>query len=160
MFILALGSRVYDRSLLGIKQTEAIPNVNRGCPPLTANRASSKCMQTSLWPTIRYIILGLFHAGSFNAMTNTVQLGLGHELMITYIVCLWDLIIQPYQNVNSGLAKQQLAFGHGWIIIFHMKQLMLLSIHTLMSLQVLFISVGIRGEFPLPRRSPRGQVSA
>ena len=37
------------------------PKVNRGCPPLTANRISAYCVQISLGPSIQYIPLRVYH---------------------------------------------------------------------------------------------------
>ena len=44
------------------------PKVNRGCPPLTANRTSTDCDQNSPEPSIQYIPLGVYHTGGLNTM--------------------------------------------------------------------------------------------
>ena len=45
------------------------PKVNKGCSPLTANHTSAVCVKNSLGPSVLCIPLGVYHSGSFNAMT-------------------------------------------------------------------------------------------
>ena len=39
------------------------PNVNRGCPPLPANRTSADCVQITPGPSVQHIPLGIYHTG-------------------------------------------------------------------------------------------------
>ena len=52
----------------GDKANIGNPEVNIGCPPLTANRISTDCDQNSPGPSIHYIPLGVYHARGFNVM--------------------------------------------------------------------------------------------
>ena len=51
--MLVLGLHSKDRKSTRDKANISNPKVNRGCPPLTANRTSADCVQISLGPTIQ-----------------------------------------------------------------------------------------------------------
>ena len=57
-----------DRKSTKDKENISNPNVNRGCPPLTANRTSADCVQISLRPPIPYIPRRVYRTRGFNAM--------------------------------------------------------------------------------------------
>ena len=67
--MLVLGAHNKDRKSTKDKANIGNPKVNRGCPPLTANRISADCVENSLGPSVQYIPLGVYHTGSFNAMS-------------------------------------------------------------------------------------------
>ena len=66
--MLVLGLHSKDRKSTRDKANISDPKVNRGCPPITANRTSADCVQFSLGPSIQYIPLRVYHTGGFNAM--------------------------------------------------------------------------------------------
>ena len=66
--MLVLGAHNKDRKLNSDKANMGNPKVNRGSPPLTANRASADCVENPLGPSVQYIPLGVYYTGSFNAM--------------------------------------------------------------------------------------------
>ena len=66
--MLVLGLHSKDRKSTRDKANISDPKVNRGCPPITANRTSGDCVQFSLRPSIQYIPLRVYHTGGFNAM--------------------------------------------------------------------------------------------
>ena len=66
--MLVLGLHSKDRKSARDKVNRSNPKVNRGCPPLTANRTSADCVQISLGPPKQYIPLRVYHTGGFNAM--------------------------------------------------------------------------------------------
>ena len=63
MLVLGLGSK--DRKSTKDKANIGNPKVNRGCPPLTANRTSADCDENSLGPSIQYIPLRVYRTGGF-----------------------------------------------------------------------------------------------
>ena len=64
--ILALGPPGKDRK---DKANIGNPKVNRGCPPLTANRISEVYVQnTTTGHSMQHIPLGVYHSRGFNAM--------------------------------------------------------------------------------------------
>ena len=66
--MLALEAHNKDRKSTRDKANIGNPKVNRGCPPLTANRISADCVENSLGSSVEYIPLGGYHTGSFNVM--------------------------------------------------------------------------------------------
>ena len=66
--MLVLGPQGKDRKYCRDKANIDNPKVNRGCPPLTANRSKTCCDQNSPGPSIQYVPLGVYHTGGFNAM--------------------------------------------------------------------------------------------
>ena len=65
--MLALGLHSKDRESTKDKANTNNPKVNRGCPPLTANRTSADCVQISLRPSIQRIPPWVYRTGGFNA---------------------------------------------------------------------------------------------
>ena len=59
--MLVLGLHCKERKSTGDNVNTSNPNVNGGCPPLTANRISTDCVQISLGPSIQHIPLGVYH---------------------------------------------------------------------------------------------------
>ena len=76
--MLVLGTHNKDRNSTRDKANKGNPKVNRGCPPLTANRTSADCVENSLEPSVHYIPLGVYHTESFNSMS--VFIGAGQPL--------------------------------------------------------------------------------
>ena len=69
--MLVLGLHSKDRKSTRDKAIISNPKVNRGCPPLTANRSSADCVQISLGPSIKHITLRVYPTGGgvgFNTM--------------------------------------------------------------------------------------------
>ena len=64
-------NRKYSRDKANIDN----PKVNRGCPPLTANRTSADCVEITPGPSIHHIPLGFYHTGGFNALATSLALG-------------------------------------------------------------------------------------
>ena len=65
---MVLGLHSKDRKSTRDKAYIGNPKVNKGCPPLTANRTSADRVQISLGPSMQYIQLRVYHTGSFNTM--------------------------------------------------------------------------------------------
>ena len=93
MLVLGLPSK--DRMPTKDKANICNPKVNRGCPPLTANRISEDCVQISLGPPVQYIPLRVYHTGGFNAMELRVDIGLddgsgiGTMVMVGHYLYQW-----------------------------------------------------------------------
>ena len=66
--MLVLGLHSKDKKSTEDKTNINNPKVNRGCPPLTANRISADCVQISLGRSIQYISQRVYRTGGFNAM--------------------------------------------------------------------------------------------
>ena len=71
--ISVLGRHSKDKKSTQDKSNMGNPKLNSGCPPLTANRTSAGCDENSLWPSIQYIPLGVYHTGGFNAMNADIS---------------------------------------------------------------------------------------
>ena len=69
--MLVLGAHNKDRKSTRDQANICNPKVNRGCPPLTANRTSADFEDNSLGPSVQYIPQGVYHTRSFNAMKMT-----------------------------------------------------------------------------------------
>ena len=67
--MLVLGLYSKNKKSLKDKANIGNPKVNRGCPPLTANRTSADYGENSLGSSIQYIPLGVYHTGGFNVMS-------------------------------------------------------------------------------------------
>ena len=70
ILMLVLGLHRKDRKSTKDKANISNPKVNKGWPPLTANRTSADCVQISLGPSIQYIPLRVYRAGGFNVSTS------------------------------------------------------------------------------------------
>ena len=68
IWMMVLGLHSKDRKSTRDKAYIGNPKVNKGCPPLTANRTSAHRVQISLGPSMQCIQLRVYHTGSFNAM--------------------------------------------------------------------------------------------
>ena len=64
-----MGLHSKDRKSTKDKANISNPKVNRGCPPLSANRISTDCVQISLEHSIQYTPLRVYRTGGFNAMS-------------------------------------------------------------------------------------------
>ena len=68
ILLLVLGLRSKDGKSTRDKSNINNHKVNRGCPPLTANRITADCVQISSGPSIKSIPLRVYHTEGFNAM--------------------------------------------------------------------------------------------
>ena len=70
--VLGLGSK--ERKFIKDEANIGYPKVNRGCPPLTANRTSADCDENSLGPSIQYIPLRVYRTEVFQRYVEMVTL--------------------------------------------------------------------------------------
>ena len=96
--MLVLG--LHSKGRMSTRDKANIPNpkVNRGCPPLTANRSSADCVQISLGHPIQYIPLRVYRTRGFNA----IRLRGENEITLKYQgSCMYIMLpIYTYDNGN------------------------------------------------------------
>ena len=64
VFVLQMTHSKYSRD----KANMGNPQINRGCPLLTANRTSADCVWITSGPSMHHIPLWVYHTGGFNAI--------------------------------------------------------------------------------------------